>query len=153
MRAASARRRTEERGTTAVEYGLVVALIGVVVLGAALLLGGRLGGVFSAAGSQAGTTTPSQPGDVVVAAGATRTLTGPELQRILGTDPAYSRFWVRWVSAPAEAGVATRPTAVTVRYEAPTTPGTYPVTVSYSHALAPGERAVVDERVIMMEVR
>ena len=38
----------EEKGATAVEYGLMVALIAVVIIGAVTLLGGRLNGLFTA---------------------------------------------------------------------------------------------------------
>jgi pilus assembly protein Flp/PilA len=36
----------QEDGATAVEYGLMVALIAVVIIGAVVLLGGRLNNVF-----------------------------------------------------------------------------------------------------------
>ena len=44
-------RRTvrDDRGATAVEYGLIVALIAVVILGAVVVLGGNLGGLFTGA--------------------------------------------------------------------------------------------------------
>ncbi len=38
----------EEEGATAVEYGLMVALIAVVIIGAVTLLGGRLDALFRA---------------------------------------------------------------------------------------------------------
>ena len=38
----------EEKGATAVEYGLMVALIAVVIIGAVTLLGNRLNGLFTA---------------------------------------------------------------------------------------------------------
>jgi pilus assembly protein Flp/PilA len=37
---------TREQGATAVEYGLMVALIAVVIVGAVSLLGGRIKGLF-----------------------------------------------------------------------------------------------------------
>ena len=37
----------DEEGATAVEYGLMVALIAVVIIGAVTLLGGRLNDIFS----------------------------------------------------------------------------------------------------------
>lgn len=40
-------RRRDERGATAVEYGLMVALIAIVIIGGVTLLGGKLGTVFS----------------------------------------------------------------------------------------------------------
>lgn len=40
-------RRDEEKGATAVEYGLMVALIAVVIIGAVSLLGNTLSGLFS----------------------------------------------------------------------------------------------------------
>ena len=36
-----------ERGASAVEYGLLVALIAIVIIGAVTLLGGTLSGVFN----------------------------------------------------------------------------------------------------------
>ncbi len=42
-------RRRRERGATAVEYGLIVALIAVVIIVAVVLLGGRLRGIFNKA--------------------------------------------------------------------------------------------------------
>lgn len=41
-----ARLRTEEKGATAVEYGIMVALIAVVIIVAVSLLGGTLDGLF-----------------------------------------------------------------------------------------------------------
>jgi pilus assembly protein Flp/PilA len=38
--------RDEERGATAVEYGLMVALIAIVIIAAVTLLGGNLSGLF-----------------------------------------------------------------------------------------------------------
>ncbi|NJC73592.1 Flp family type IVb pilin [Planosporangium thailandense] len=43
---AQAVRATREQGATAVEYGLMVALIAVVIIGAVTLLGGRLNAMF-----------------------------------------------------------------------------------------------------------
>ena len=42
-----ARVATAERGATAVEYGLMVALIAIVIIVAVALLGGNLSGLFS----------------------------------------------------------------------------------------------------------
>ena len=39
--------RDEEKGATAVEYGLMVALIAVVIIGAVALLGGNLNTMFN----------------------------------------------------------------------------------------------------------
>ena len=39
--------RITERGATAVEYGLMVALIAIVIIVAVALLGGNLSGVFN----------------------------------------------------------------------------------------------------------
>ncbi|MCC2594130.1 Flp family type IVb pilin [Tessaracoccus sp. OS52] len=44
----SARFADKERGATAVEYGLMVALIAVVIIGAVTLLGGNLNAMFNA---------------------------------------------------------------------------------------------------------
>ncbi|MBM7515383.1 Flp family type IVb pilin [Nocardioides nitrophenolicus] len=38
--------KMEERGATAVEYGLLVALIAAVIIGAVILLGGKLDDAF-----------------------------------------------------------------------------------------------------------
>jgi len=40
-------RKDDEKGATAVEYGLMVALIAIVIIGAVTLLGGNLSGLFS----------------------------------------------------------------------------------------------------------
>ena len=40
------RLRADDRGATAVEYGLMVALIAVVIIGAVILLGDNLSGMF-----------------------------------------------------------------------------------------------------------
>jgi pilus assembly protein Flp/PilA len=39
--------RDEEKGATAVEYGLMVALIAIVIIGAVTFLGGNLATLFS----------------------------------------------------------------------------------------------------------
>jgi pilus assembly protein Flp/PilA len=39
--------RSDERGVTSVEYGLMVALIAVVIIGAVTLLGNNLNGLFN----------------------------------------------------------------------------------------------------------
>ena len=46
---------SRDRGATAVEYGLIVALIAVVIIVAVVLLGGRLSGIFN----KAATAIPS----------------------------------------------------------------------------------------------
>jgi pilus assembly protein Flp/PilA len=48
-------RERRERGATAVEYGLIVALIAVVIIVAVVLLGRRLSGIFN----KAATAIPS----------------------------------------------------------------------------------------------
>ena len=40
-------RQDEEKGATAVEYGLMVALIAIVIIGAVTLLGGNLNALFN----------------------------------------------------------------------------------------------------------
>ncbi len=47
IRAQLAKSAMNERGATAVEYGLLVALIAVVIIGAVFLLGGTLRDTFS----------------------------------------------------------------------------------------------------------
>ena len=42
---------TRELGATAVEYGLMVALIAIVIIGAVTLLGGNLNGLFNTVAS------------------------------------------------------------------------------------------------------
>ena len=44
---AADRLKREEKGATAVEYGLMVGLIAVVIIGAVTLLGGELKGMFN----------------------------------------------------------------------------------------------------------
>ena len=41
------RLRRDERGATAIEYGLIVALIGVAIMGALSSLGGGVGGMWT----------------------------------------------------------------------------------------------------------
>ncbi|MEV1287637.1 Flp family type IVb pilin [Micromonospora sp. NPDC049679] len=51
-----------DRGATAVEYGLMVALIAVVIIGAVVLLGGKLSGLFTDVGNKVGSTpAPAAP--------------------------------------------------------------------------------------------
>src|SRR3954452_15174895 len=45
------RLQREEKGATAVEYGLMVGLIAVVIIAAVVLLGNRLNGLFTAIGN------------------------------------------------------------------------------------------------------
>lgn len=49
-------KRSSDRGATAVEYGLIVGLIAVVIIVAVTLLGGRLSGIFN----NAATSIPSK---------------------------------------------------------------------------------------------
>ena len=44
--------KRDERGATAVEYGLMVALIAIVIIGAVTLLGGNIKSLFSNAATQ-----------------------------------------------------------------------------------------------------
>ncbi len=46
-----ARLMRDESGATAIEYGLIVALIAVVIIGAVTTLGGNLNSTLSSAGS------------------------------------------------------------------------------------------------------
>ena len=41
----------EEKGATAVEYGLMVGLIAVVIIGAVVILGNKLDGLFTSIGN------------------------------------------------------------------------------------------------------
>ena len=45
------RLKGEEKGATAVEYGLMVGLIAVVIIGAVVILGGKLNNLFTAIGN------------------------------------------------------------------------------------------------------
>ena len=45
------RLKREEKGATAVEYGLMVGLIAVVIIGAVVVLGGKLNNLFTAIGN------------------------------------------------------------------------------------------------------
>jgi pilus assembly protein Flp/PilA len=65
---AQERLRREEKGATAVEYGLMVGLIAVVIIAAVTLLGTKLDGLFDTigeklggAGGTGGTTTTTTP--------------------------------------------------------------------------------------------
>ncbi len=55
--------KREEKGATAVEYGLMVGLIAVVIIAAVALLGTKLDGLFDTIGAKLGgtatTTTPA----------------------------------------------------------------------------------------------
>jgi pilus assembly protein Flp/PilA len=52
----------DDRGATAVEYGLLVALIALVIIGAVVLLGGNLKNVFNNVANSVGTVTSSSSG-------------------------------------------------------------------------------------------
>ena len=60
---AEERLKREERGATAVEYGLMVGLIAVVIIAAVVLLGKNLDALFDTIGAKLGgtatTTTPA----------------------------------------------------------------------------------------------
>jgi pilus assembly protein Flp/PilA len=49
---------SDERGATAVEYGIMVALIAVVIIVAVTLLGGNLKAMFNNVATQVPTTNP-----------------------------------------------------------------------------------------------
>ncbi|CAH0216262.1 hypothetical protein SRABI118_02110 [Massilia sp. Bi118] len=46
----------DENGVTAIEYGLIAALVGVAVIGGATALGGKLSKLFSDIGTKVGVT-------------------------------------------------------------------------------------------------
>jgi pilus assembly protein Flp/PilA len=52
-------RLSNEKGATAVEYGIMVGLIAVVIIVAVNTLGGTLGGFFDSINTELGTPTPS----------------------------------------------------------------------------------------------
>jgi pilus assembly protein Flp/PilA len=51
--------RADERGATAIEYGLIVALIAVAVIGGMQSLGGGVGGMWGTLGAKANTYMPA----------------------------------------------------------------------------------------------
>ena len=50
-----------ERGAAAVEYGLLVALIAVAIIGAVILLGGKLNNTYTCVGNTMPTGSSSSP--------------------------------------------------------------------------------------------
>jgi pilus assembly protein Flp/PilA len=56
---AEERLKREERGATAVEYGLMVGLIAVVIIAAVIALGGRLDTLFRSIVTSLGGTVPA----------------------------------------------------------------------------------------------
>lgn len=54
-----ARFAKDESGATAIEYGLIAALIAVAIIGGATLLGGNLASKFKAIATTVGTTAPA----------------------------------------------------------------------------------------------
>jgi pilus assembly protein Flp/PilA len=52
----------DDRGATAVEYGLLVALIALVIIGGVVLLGGNLSKVFNNVANSVGTVTSTSTG-------------------------------------------------------------------------------------------
>ncbi len=58
---AEERLKREEKGATAVEYGLMVGLIAVVIIAAVILLGKNLNALFETIGNKLGTTAPAAP--------------------------------------------------------------------------------------------
>jgi len=56
------RLKREEKGATAVEYGLMVGLIAVVIIAAVVILGNKLNGLFELIGTKLpGGSTPATP--------------------------------------------------------------------------------------------
>jgi pilus assembly protein Flp/PilA len=58
---AEERLEREEKGATAVEYGLMVGLIAVVIIAAVALLGTKLDGLFDTIGAKLGGTATTTP--------------------------------------------------------------------------------------------
>jgi len=54
-------RAVAERGAAAVEYGLLVALIAVAILGAVLLLGGKINNTYTCVGNSMPTGSSASP--------------------------------------------------------------------------------------------
>ncbi len=50
--------RSDEEGATAIEYGLIAALIAVAIIGGAQVIGGGLEDIFGFIGSQVGDAVP-----------------------------------------------------------------------------------------------
>lgn len=53
------RARQEDRGATAVEYGLLVGRIAVVIIAAVVTLGGKLSGIFGTVNNKLSTVAPT----------------------------------------------------------------------------------------------
>ena len=53
-----AKRASDDRGATAVEYGLMVALIAVVIIGAVMALGDNISAMFGGVSDEVATVTP-----------------------------------------------------------------------------------------------
>lgn len=51
----------EDKGATAVEYGLIVGLIAVIIIGAVALLGTTLSGMFNGVTTELGGVVPTTP--------------------------------------------------------------------------------------------
>jgi pilus assembly protein Flp/PilA len=54
-------RTLSERGAAAVEYGLLVALIAVAIIGAVFLLGGKVNNTYTCVGNSMPAGSPSPP--------------------------------------------------------------------------------------------
>jgi pilus assembly protein Flp/PilA len=54
-------RAVKERGAAAVEYGLLVALIAVAIIGAVFLLGGRINNTYTCVGNSMPTGSSASP--------------------------------------------------------------------------------------------
>jgi hypothetical protein len=136
-----------------------VGLLAIVILVGVSMVGTRLSGMFRGTATMlSGSSQQGTAGDFVVAAGGSRTIAGLELQAMLGLNPSWSRFWVRDVTATASSGIVTRPTMTSISYTAPSTPGTYAITLSYSSASGPPvggvlQPPIVGTRTVMMQVR
>ena len=50
--------QSDDEGATAVEYGLMVALIAVVIIGAVMALGDNISAMFDGVSEEVGTVTP-----------------------------------------------------------------------------------------------
>ena len=70
----SLRLRRDEKGATAVEYGIMVALIAVVIIAAVTLLGGSLSAMFESVGCQVkgGAYTAATTGAAATASSCTK---------------------------------------------------------------------------------
>ena len=107
--------RRGEKGATGVEYGLLIALIGAVIIGAVFASGGKINNVFNAIVSQIeGSATTTEPGSTTTEPGSTTTTTvttttqpvttttQPVTTTTQPTQPKPSWWWTDWQWPPQD---------------------------------------------------